>query len=109
MDTNLNNQKLEEESSSRTELAKLLRLGQQQGVLTLGDVFDYFPEAEQDDSLLAEILGAMREAGVELEIDSEEMIAHRRGGERSLPRCPGEAGSETLRPKPHTSYRGFYP
>jgi RNA polymerase primary sigma factor len=73
MDTNLNNQKSEVESSARAELAKLIRLGQQQGVLTLADVFEYFPEAEQDDNLLAEIMGAIGEAGIELEPGSEEI------------------------------------
>jgi RNA polymerase primary sigma factor len=71
MDRNLNNAKIELDNSGRAELTKLIRFGQQQGYLTLADLFELFPEAEQDDSLLAEILGAIGEAGVSLDTGVE--------------------------------------
>jgi RNA polymerase primary sigma factor len=72
MDRNLNNPILEKEDSGRGEIVNLIRLGRQQGFLTLSDVFDFFPLAEQDDSLLAEILRKIDEAEIVLDTGSEE-------------------------------------
>jgi RNA polymerase primary sigma factor len=67
MKRDLNNKNELNEDTSRAELAKLIRFGQLQGTLSLGDVFDYFPEAEQDDALLEATLSSLAEAGVELD------------------------------------------
>jgi RNA polymerase primary sigma factor len=66
MDTLIDNPTKLVESPQPAEFAELLHHGRQQGYLSLADVFDHFPEAQQDDGLLAEIVRTLEEAGIEI-------------------------------------------
>jgi RNA polymerase primary sigma factor len=63
-----------EESPQPVEFAGLIRYGRQQGYLSLADVFALFPEAEQDDGLLAEIIRPLEKAGIAIKPGSSEEV-----------------------------------
>ena len=69
----IDNPTTSEESLQPVEFAELVHRGRQQGFLSLADVFDHFPEAEQDDGLLAEIMGTLEKAGIEIKPGLEEV------------------------------------
>jgi RNA polymerase primary sigma factor len=64
-----------EEIPQPVDYAGLLRSGKQQGRLSMAEVFAHFPEAEQDDELLAGIMASLEGAGIEIKPDSTEEIS----------------------------------
>ena len=63
MEKNLIN-RIDEDRTDNIGIERLLEYGQQQGYITLSDVLDYVPQAEQDGSLQEYVIDTLMEAGI---------------------------------------------